>query len=190
VVRTSISWWTAGLVLSLAARALAAPIDLTARLDPGQTGPIYSWSLMIRVDPGEDVGGVLLFTAGLTSFKPNAANPGIGIPDSDYSIDPIGDGRNLVFVVNYANGVDIVPSGGEALLGTFLGPSRSSPPVLLFDCEDVCGGTVLDPDLQPLPAASFALHVVPEPGLGALAAGLVALSALRARRPARSANAE
>jgi hypothetical protein len=75
--RKSCLWsWTFVFVFALAStRAWSAPIDITARLDPGQSGPVYSWSLLIRVDPGYDVGAVDILTRGFDSFTPNAAKP-------------------------------------------------------------------------------------------------------------------
>jgi hypothetical protein len=117
--------------------------------------------------------------------------------DTTYTTNPLGDGRNALILNNPANGIDIVPPGGEALLGTFLGPNRTSPPVVLYDCEVECGGTVFNAFLQALPGDSFslqaypreliALRVVPEPLQAALLAlAFTAVCAARMRRPARA----
>jgi hypothetical protein len=182
----------------LAARpAAAAPIQIVAQLDPGQSGPVYSWSLLISVEPGYDVGAVDLLTSGFDSFVPNAANPGIGILDTAYVQDPLGDGRNGLVLNNYANGIAIAAGGSQdVLLGTFYGPATSSPPVLLWDGEYEYGGTVFDPYLRtrppeeaslsayPLAVISFAAIGVPESRSTAVLCA-VALAGLAVLRTAR-----
>lgn len=132
---------------------------------------MYAWSLMLRVDPGYDVGAVQVLTSGLDSISFNAALPGIGILDSVYAINPLGDGRNFLVLANYATGVALSVPGQEVLLATFVGPSRTSPPVLLWDGEVEGGGTAFDPSLQnAYPRALISLTVVPEPSHWALLA--------------------
>jgi len=182
-------------VLLVALPAAAAPIEIVARLDPGQSGPVYSWSLLITVQPGYDVGSVDLVTTGFTDFVPNAANPGIGILDSAFNPDLspyLPDHQGLV-LNNYADGVAIAAGGSsDVLLGTFYGPNTSSPPVFLLDGEEAYGGTVFDPYLRarppgeealsayPLAALSFAAVGVPEPATAGLVVAF--LAALRTAR--------
>jgi hypothetical protein len=164
------------LALSLGAvtSALAAPIDLTLRLDPGQpaNAAMFSWSLMLRVDPGEPVGSIAVWTSGLTSFTFNPADTNISQLDSVYAIDPVGDGRNFLnvtdTVVNYTLFTSLSPPGVQTLLGTFLGPDRTAPPVAIQDCESECGYTFANPAGYGLPADLYAIHVVPEPGAALL----------------------
>ncbi len=164
-------------------------------MNSGQSGPEYAWSLLIRVDAGYDVGAIDILTSGFDSFEVNAANPGIGIPETSYRTDPLGDGRNGLVLNNVANGVAISSPGEEALLGTFFGPNRTSPPVILWDGEYEYGGTAFDPYLKVLPPDDISLHaypralisqrVVPEPSHFALFAlvclGSFALGALERR---------
>jgi hypothetical protein len=185
---------------ALAARVSASPIDVIARLNPGQSGPVYAWSLLIRVDPGYDVGAIDILTSGFDSFEVNVANPGIGVLDTAYVTDPLGDGRNGLVLNNTVNGVAISSPGEEALLGTFFGPNRTSPPVILWDGEVEYGGTVFDPYLRVLPPDSVSLHaypralisltVVPEPSHLALLAlvglGLLGVRARGVAEPTRA----
>lgn len=180
------------LLVFAAAGARAAPIDIVARLNPGQSGPVYAWSLLIRVDPGYDVGGVDILTSGFDSFAVNTANAGISVLDTAYVVNSLGDGRNSLVLNNTANGVAISIPGAEALLGTFLGSSRTSPPALLWDGEVEFGATAFDTYLRVLPPDDVSLHaypialisltVVPEPSHFALAA-LALLAGLRILRP-------
>lgn len=184
--------------LCLASPAAAAPIDVTARLNPGQSGPVYAWSLMLRVDPGYDIGAIQLLTNGFDSVAFNAALPGIGILDSVYTTNPLGDGRNFLIVANLANGIAISQPGAEVLLATFFGPYRTAPPVILWDAEYEGGGTAFDTYLRVLPPDDVSLHaypralislrVVPEPSHFALFA-LLGLAALRGRGVAESRRA-
>ena len=180
-------------VFAVASPAWSAPIEITARLNPGQSGPIYGWSLLLSVEAGYAVGAVDLLTSGFDSFEINLANLGISVPDSVYSIDPLGDGRNVLILNNPTNGIAFSETPAtDVLLGTFYSTFRTSPPVLLWDCEFECGGTVFDPYLRArppedvalsaFPRALIALAVVPEPSGGVLVAlGLCSLLASRAR---------
>jgi hypothetical protein len=197
MVTEYLRWIAVTLLLASSSAALAAPIDITARLDPGQSGPVYAWSLLLRVDPGYDVGAVQLLTNGFDGIALNSALPGIGVLDSAYTIDPLMDGRNFLLVANYENGVSLSVPDEEVLLGTFYGPSRTSPPVRLWDAEVEAGGTAFDPYPRPLPGEDVSLHayplayislrVVPEPSHGLLLAlGLAAAGALRRQARGRS----
>ncbi len=199
---------TAGLLLLgllLARPASPAPIELLLLLDPGQSGPVYSWSLLISVEEGYDVGAVDLLTAGFESFAVNAANPGISVLDTAFNPDlsPFYPGKQGVVINNTENGVAIAAGGStHVLLGTFFGPATTSPPVGLFDGEEAFGGTVYDMFLRtrppgeaslsayPLASLSFAAIGAPEPSGSALcAAALSALAGLRALRTARRRDA-
>lgn len=177
------------------ARVSAAPIDIIARLNPGQTGPIYAWSLFIRTDPGYDVGAIDLLTSGLDSMVLNPLNLGISPDDTVYVTDATGDGRNGLVLNNTAFGVAISAPDEEVLLATFYGPNRTSPPVLLWDGEYAYGGTAFDTylnarppeevSLSAYPRALISLVVVPEPShLAALA--VFAVLALRTARRLRA----
>jgi len=167
-----------------AASATAAPIDIVARLEPGQTGPFYSWSLRISTAPGTFVGSLTLLTRGFDSFAFNPANPGIALRDSGFiNDDPISDGR-AILLISAPSTSALAPAGAfDVLLGTFLSPYDSRAQVSLEDCELVCGSTVTmapTPFGPSFPRDAFTLRVVPEP-----AAGLLVLTAALALRTAR-----
>jgi len=156
-------------LVALASPASSAPIDIVLTLDPDQTGPLYSWCLTLDVAAGYEVGAVDLLLTGVDSFSINTANPGIGVLDSAFVLDPLGDGRSVLIVNNFENGVAIAagPITG-ALLGTFSSAYSTAPPVGLFDCEFECGGTVFDVNLVQFPASEFSISVVTGPPVGAI----------------------
>jgi hypothetical protein len=179
----------------------AAAIDIIAQLNPGQSGPVYAWSLYLRTDPGYEVGAIDMMVSGFTSYAYNPANLGIDplltSLNTDPSIDPYGLGRGGFITNNRANGVAISAAGGGlSLLGTFYGPSRTAPPVVLYDGEYEYGGTVFGTYLDPLPIgdvsldafprALIALTAVPEPSALGLLAVLTAGTALRRRAGSRA----
>lgn len=185
-------WLALGLLSGVlaASSAAAAPIEILARLDPGQSGPVYSWSLLISVQPGYDVGAVGILTRGFDSFVPNAANPGIGILDTAFTPNYAPEYPDFGGLVlnNTANGVAIAAGGSSnVLLGTFYSTATTAPPVGISDGEFFFGGTVFDTYLRtrpideaylsayPVAAFSLAAVGVPEPG-----AALLALAALGA----------
>jgi hypothetical protein len=178
------------LSLGAVAPALAAPIDLTLRLDPGQpaNAAMFSWSLLLRVDPGEPVGALSVWTTGLTSFAFNPADTSISVPDSSYAIDPIEGGRNLLFVSDTFRPIPapLSPPGVQTLLGTFFGSYRTAPPVAIQDCEAECGYTFADLSFYGMPSTLYAIHVVPEPGANLLPMD-GALLVLAFMKPARGA---
>jgi hypothetical protein len=188
--RLSLALVASALVLTSVTSAVAAPIDLTLRLDPGQpaSSAMFSWSLLLRADPGYPVGAVAVMTSGLTSFAIDPTDLDISAPDSGYLIDPLGDGRNLLviddtFVSSPFSGTPLSPPGVETRLATLFGPNRTAPPVALQDCEDLCGYTVADLLYNPIPLGLLAIHVVPEPEIDLLVAGgLAAAPLLRSRR--------
>ena len=181
--------------LLLARPASPAPIELLLLLDPGQSGPVYSWSLLISVEEGYDVGATDFLTAGFESFAVNAANPGISVLDSAFNPDlsPLYPGKQAVVINNTDIGVTIAAGGStNVLLGTFFGPANTAPPVGIFDGEEAFGATVYDPygSAYPLASLSFAAIGAPEPSGSALcAAALSALAGLRALRTARRRDA-
>jgi len=143
--------------------AFAAPFDILVSLDPGQTGPVYDWSLTIDVEDGYSFGAVQLLVTGLDTFAVNTANPAISPADSVFRINPLGDGRNVLILVNTANGVAIAtgPATG-VLLGTFTSAFADPSAIGVFNCDFECGGTVLDPDLA-VPLADYSIDVVGAP---------------------------
>ncbi len=166
---------------SLAARVSAAPIDLTLELDPGQTGPVYTWSLRIRVDPGYDVGGVAVLTSGFTSFAGNEAHP----PYIDFLDSGLWamaeDGRRLL-TINSGFPATLLPPLQVVLLGQLLSPFNTTAEVTVSDCEADCGYTVINPTgALVYPRALISLTIVPEPSHSTLAAfALLLFAVLRA----------
>jgi len=149
--------------------ALAAPFDILVSLDPGQTGPVYDWSLTIDVEDGYSLGAVQLLVTGLDTFAVNTANPAISGPDTAFTITPLGDCRNFLTLNNTATGVEIAagPITG-ALLGTFTSTFSTTSSIRVFDADAEAGGTVFNPDYEVLPSSSYSIQVVgaapiPEP---------------------------
>ena len=70
---------------SVATSSLAAPVDIIVRQDSNSGGPLPSWSLLLDVEAGYEVGGIGILVTGLDVFTINAANPGIGVLDSVYN---------------------------------------------------------------------------------------------------------
>jgi hypothetical protein len=180
---------------SAAARVSAAPIDITARLNPGQAGPVYAWSLTLRFDPGYEVGAVDLMTSGFDSMVLNPENLAIDPGLSPFVVNPNDDGRNAVLVTNTANGVSLAEAGVETLLATLYSHSSTSPPILLWDSVLEFGSPAFDPylrerapedvGLSAYPLAVIRLTAIPEPshfGLVLLALALVAGLSLRTAR--------
>ena len=161
------------MLASLAARVSAAPIDVSVRLNPGQSGPVYAWSLMLRVDPGYEVGGVEFYTNGFDSVEFNFALPGISLMYCFYN--PIPDGRKYIGVINSADGVALSAPGEEVLLATFFGPNRTSPPVFLSQLPQADSVAYDTHIAHRYPNAVVSLRVVPEPSHSALFALAFAL---------------
>jgi hypothetical protein len=187
--------WVAFLGFAIASTASAAPIEVVARLNPGQSGPVYAWSLYLNLEEGYEVGGVDIMTSGFDAFEINLLNPAISPLDSVYTINPLGDGRNALIVNNVANGVAFSTTPAEGvLLGTLYSSFRTSPPVALHDGEVEFGGTVYDPwlrarppeevSLSAYPRALISLVAVPEPGAWLLLA--ISAGAIAAGRRARA----
>jgi len=161
------------------APAGAAPIDIVVRLDPGQTGPTYSWSLRISTEPGTFVGGMTLVTRGFDTFAFNPANTGIALIDSAFiNDDPYSDGSAALLITATSY------SALDGLLGTFTSPFNSSAQVSVQDCELICGSTVTGvpaPSGPPFPRDAFTLRVVPEPEVALLVPLARALRTARRR---------
>ena len=123
-VRSLVTLVAALLVASPAAAAPIAPI--VARLDPGQSGPVYSWSLRISVEGGYDVSAVTLLTSGYDSFT---INPAIPFGEFAYVADPLLDGRNWLVVESLAADHRLVVGGQQDFLWEpFSVPTRRPQP--------------------------------------------------------------
>src|SRR5262245_59849993 len=87
-----------GLLLSLLAvfPAPAASVSVVAQLNPGQSGPIYGWSLSISNVGSVGVGSMGLMLTGFDSF--DFSNPIIEPIDSNYVHDVLGDGRDFLYI--------------------------------------------------------------------------------------------
>jgi len=162
--------------------ARAASVDITAELIPGQSGPLYGWSLRVSTNGFVAVGAIGLVVSGFDSFDVNLGYPPIDPLYSGLFHDYVGDGRDVLLLVAPSLGQAMVPPLTNALLGTLRGPNSSLAGVKIGSCDDLCGGTVFDQDGN-VYAGSYAIHVIPEPAVAALAlAGVAALAALRTAR--------
>ena len=171
-----------GLLLSLVAvsPARAASVSVVAQLDPGQTGPIYGWSLLISNFGGVGVGSLGLVLSGFDGF--DFANPIIEPLDSTYIDDPIGDGRDLL-LINPDTGQLLAPVGTFQLrLGTLFSHFNNVQQVRLLPADDLLGGTVFGPAPEYAVISDFTLTVVPEPRALSLALAVFAVAALRTAR--------
>ena len=141
---------------------LGPPVEIVVSLDPGQSSPPYTWSLVLNISAGYDVEALYLFVSGCDSFAKNASNPNIaGEPLTMLVPDPLGDGRDLLVLSSTGAGVPVAsgPISGS-LLGTFSSSSGTTPPVLAEGCPfDICGATVSLTDDQPLPPSDTRVRV-------------------------------
>src|SRR5262245_32680302 len=64
------------------------------------------------------VGAVSLMYQGAGAFTV-FNNPNVDIATSGYALDPLGDGRNVLSVVNAAAGISILDPGAQVQLGSF-----------------------------------------------------------------------
>lgn len=166
------------MALLVAGSARAASVDVTVELNPGQSGPIYGWSLRITTQ-NQAVGGLLLLLTGFDSVEFNAGYPPISLPDSLLAFDVDEFGRDLLIINTYPPGNALVQPFTDVFLGTLRGPSNSVATVKVENCEVECGGTVGDINL--LPVQDYALHLIPEPGMLSLGTALLAALVLRRR---------
>ena len=122
-----------------------------------------------------------LTTTGFDSFT--YGNPSIDPSLSGYVINPLSDGRNILFLNTAGPTIALVPgASSNVLLGTLRGPSNTVATVALENCDLECGGTVfLVGANEPFP--NFSLSVIPEPEPAAFLLGAASLAlALRTAR--------
>jgi len=166
------------LVVLAVSPARAASISVVAVLNPGQSGPIYGWSLVISNVGGVGVGSMGLMLTGFDSF--DFSNPVIEPIDSNYVHDLFGDGRDFL-LLNPDMGQLLAPPGtNQLLLGTLSSHFNNVGQVAIENADEALGGTFFGPPpLYPV-IPDFTLAVVPEPPGASLA--LLALAALRTAR--------
>jgi len=175
------------LVFLAAASATAAPVQVVAELVPGQSGPVYDWSLRISTSETA-VYAVIVLLKGFDSFTFDPVNPYISLsPDDSFYVDDLtGDGRDSLTISSGRAGLALAPAfSSNEPLGTLHGPANAVGPAWLYDCDLLCGGTVFGLDLAPL--QNYTLSVIPEPEPLALLLGGAALALALRTAPRRVA---
>jgi len=174
--------------LAFGATAHAAAVNIDVTQDGASSS---SWTVSVDLAAGQTLGAISFLTEGLTSFNINASLTNISPADSVYSIDPLGNGQNALIVNNTAIGAALGGGPGPAhlLIGALLG-GTSSPPVAIFNGDDVAGGTAFDANGNLVTDYALALHpfvvnpvvgpAVPEPASAVLMGlGLASLALVR-----------
>lgn len=167
--------------LAIGATAHAAAVDIIVTQDvPNGT----NWALTVNVGAGQTLGAVSFLTTGLNSFTINSSVVNISPPDSVYSIDPLGDGRNALIINNNALGAAL--GGGPGPLTLLLGSFVGGPTGVSLDNGDTdIGGTAFDANGNVISDYSLTLVTksAPEPA-SALLLGLGLASLALVRRKA------